>query len=93
MLSVFSAAKIHVRFYTSDFMFNVHLIAQIILEEDHYGLEDIKKQILEFFAVSLLKSIVQGKIVCLCGSPKVKKTSVALVTPTLGGPQVQTFFK
>ena len=72
MLSV-SAAKIHVRFYTSDFMFNVHLIAQIILEEDHYGLEDIKKQILEFFAVSLLKSIVQGKILYLFDPSKVGK--------------------
>lgn len=35
--------------------------AQAILEEDHYGLEDVKKRILEFIAVSLLK----GKILIL----------------------------
>jgi Lon-like ATP-dependent protease len=51
--------------------------AQGILEEDHYGLEDVKKRILEFIAVSLLKGSVQGKIVCLCGPPGVGKTSVA----------------
>ena len=51
--------------------------AQGILEEDHYGLEDVKKRILEFIAVSLLKGSVQGKIVCLCGPPGVGKTSIA----------------
>lgn len=51
--------------------------AQEILEEDHYGLEDVKKRILEFIAVSLLKGSVQGKIVCLCGPPGVGKTSIA----------------
>ena len=51
--------------------------AQSILEEDHYGLEDVKKRILEFIAVSLLKGSVQGKIVCLCGPPGVGKTSIA----------------
>ena len=51
--------------------------AQAILEEDHYGLEDVKKRILEFIAVSLLKGSVQGKIVCLNGPPGVGKTSVA----------------
>ena len=56
----------------------VHFIlAQAILEEDHYGLEDVKKRILEFIAVSLLKGSVQGKIVCLNGPPGVGKTSVA----------------
>ena len=39
--------------------------AQNILEEDHKGFEDVKKRILEFIAVSLLKSSVHGKIVCL----------------------------
>ena len=64
-------------------MFHFVFSAQGILEEDHYGLEDVKKRILEFIAVSLLKGSVQGKIVCLFGPPKVGKTSVALVTPTL----------
>ena len=70
----------------------LYFSAQGILEEDHYGLEDIKKRILEFIAVSLLKGSVQGKIVCLFGLPKVGKTSIALVTPTLGGPHGRTFF-
>jgi Lon-like ATP-dependent protease len=51
--------------------------AQDILDEDHYGLEDVKKRILEFIAVSQLKGSVQGKIVCLCGPPGVGKTSIA----------------
>merc|ERR1719445_2952979 len=51
--------------------------AQGILEEDHYGLEDVKKRILEFIAVSQLKGSVQGKIICLSGPPGVGKTSIA----------------
>ncbi len=51
--------------------------AKDILEEDHYGLEDVKKRILEFIAVSQLKGTTQGKIVCLCGPPGVGKTSIA----------------
>ena len=35
--------------------------AEEILNEDHYGLEDVKKRILEFIAVSQLKGSVQGK--------------------------------
>ena len=53
------------------------ILAQTILNEDHYGLDDVKKRILEFIAVSILKGSVQGKIVCLCGPPGVGKTSVA----------------
>lgn len=47
------------------------------LNEDHYGLEDVKKRILEFIAVSQLKGSVQGKILCFCGPPGVGKTSIA----------------
>merc|ERR1739848_258384 len=52
-------------------------LAAQILDQDHYGLEDVKKRILEFIAVSLLKGSTQGKIVCLSGPPGVGKTSVA----------------
>lgn len=36
-----------------------------ILDEDHYGLEDIKQRILEFLAVGKLNDSVRGKILCL----------------------------
>ena len=62
------------------------------LEKDYCLWEDVKKRILEFIAVSLLKGSVQGKIVCLCGPPGVGKTSVALVLPNSGGLQRQTIF-
>ncbi|XP_015112248.1 lon protease homolog, mitochondrial isoform X2 [Diachasma alloeum] len=48
-----------------------------ILDEDHYGMEDIKKRILEFIAVSQLKGTTQGKILCFHGPPGVGKTSIA----------------
>ncbi|KAF7396660.1 hypothetical protein HZH66_007522 [Vespula vulgaris] len=48
-----------------------------ILDEDHYGMEDIKKRILEFIAVSQLKGSTQGKILCFHGPPGVGKTSIA----------------
>merc|ERR1719219_1703816 len=52
-------------------------VAREVLDEDHYGLDDVKKRILEFIAVSQLKGSVQGKIICLSGPPGVGKTSVA----------------
>ncbi|XP_055856781.1 lon protease homolog, mitochondrial isoform X2 [Episyrphus balteatus] len=51
--------------------------ATTILDEDHYGMEDIKKRILEFIAVSQLKGSTQGKILCFHGPPGVGKTSIA----------------
>ncbi|XP_076332246.1 lon protease homolog, mitochondrial-like [Tachypleus tridentatus] len=51
--------------------------AKEILEEDHYGMEDVKKRILEFIAVSHLKGTTQGKMLCFYGPPGVGKTSIA----------------
>jgi len=50
--------------------------AEGILDEDHYGLEDVKERILEHIAVSFLKGSIQGKIMCLAGPPGVGKTSI-----------------
>ena len=50
--------------------------AEKILEEDHYGLEDIKKRILEFIGVGTLTKGVKGSIICFVGPPGVGKTSI-----------------
>ncbi|OMJ30195.1 Lon protease-like protein, mitochondrial [Smittium culicis] len=50
--------------------------AKQILDEDHFGLEDIKDRILEFVAVGKLRGLVQGKILCFVGPPGVGKTSI-----------------
>ncbi len=47
-----------------------------ILENDHYGLDDVKKRILEYLAVRKLKRDSKGSIVLLVGPPGVGKTSV-----------------
>ncbi|EEC01969.1 ATP-dependent protease PIM1/LON, putative, partial [Ixodes scapularis] len=51
--------------------------AKEVLEEDHYGMDDVKKRILEFIAVSQLKGTTQGKMLCFYGPPGVGKTSIA----------------
>lgn len=51
--------------------------AQKILDEDHYGMKEVKKRILEFIAVAQLRGTTQGKILCFYGPPGVGKTSIA----------------
>jgi ATP-dependent Lon protease len=46
------------------------------LDADHFGLEDVKKRIVEHMAVLRLKGSVRGSILCLAGPPGVGKTSL-----------------
>ncbi|MDX9971423.1 MAG: endopeptidase La [FCB group bacterium] len=50
--------------------------AERILNEDHYGLEKVKRRILEYLAVRKLKADAGGPILCFLGPPGVGKTSL-----------------
>ena len=51
--------------------------AKQVLEEDHYGLEQVKERILEFLAVRTLTQKGESPILCLAGPPGTGKTSIA----------------
>ncbi|KAK3086517.1 hypothetical protein FSP39_019511 [Pinctada imbricata] len=55
------------------------------LDADHYGLEKLKKRVLEYLAVRQLKNTLKGPILCFVGPPGVGKTSVGKsIAHTLG---------
>jgi ATP-dependent Lon protease len=61
-----------------------------VLDEDHYGLEDVKRRILEHMAVLQLAGHRRGTILCLAGPPGVGKTSLAQsVASAVGRPLVR----
>lgn len=51
--------------------------AERILNRDHYGLDKVKKRIIEYLSVKILSGSLGGQILCLAGPPGVGKTSIA----------------
>ncbi|MGM9991664.1 MAG: endopeptidase La [Candidatus Bruticola sp.] len=50
--------------------------AEVLLNEEHYGLKEVKERILEFLSVRKLKENHRGSIICFVGPPGVGKTSL-----------------
>jgi ATP-dependent Lon protease len=52
--------------------------AKKMLDEDHYGLEKVKKRVIEYLAVRQLSPDIKGGLLCLVGPPGTGKTSIAM---------------
>lgn len=60
----------------SEEMFDLDF-AEKVLDEEHYGMKEVKEAILEVIAVGKLKKTLKGKIFCFIGGPGLGKTSFA----------------
>uniref|UniRef100_A0A4W3K7V3 Lon peptidase 2, peroxisomal n=1 Tax=Callorhinchus milii TaxID=7868 RepID=A0A4W3K7V3_CALMI len=59
--------------------------ARVLLDNDHYAMQELKKRVLEYLAVRQLKNNLKGPILCFVGPPGVGKTSVGRsIAKTLG---------
>ena len=56
--------------------------ARVLLDNDHYAMEKLKKRVLEYLAVRQLKNNLKGPILCFVGPPGVGKTSLAMQMPS-----------
>lgn len=53
-------------------------LARKMLDEDHFGLEQVKKRIIEYLAVRQFAPAIKGSLICLVGPPGTGKTSIAM---------------
>lgn len=65
--------------------------AKKILEDSHYGMDDVKKRIVEYLAVRLMKQDTKGSVLLLVGPPGVGKTSIGKSVAEAMGKQFYRF--
>ncbi len=67
------------------FLINISCNCRLDMDEDHYGLDKVKKRVIEYLAVRQLKNSLKGPILCFVGPPGVGKTSIGKsIARTLG---------
>ena len=64
---------------------NIFHVYRKDLDHDHYGLDKLKRRVIEYLAVRQIKNSLKGPILCFVGPPGVGKTSVGRsIAQTLG---------